>query len=561
LLAVTAGPAVQTAEAETRALPTGPATAETTASTPLQTPAVSNDSARRPQIVELYPNPVANEDTGEFVTIAVPAGTNLSHFSLLDEDVPVNLNSGLNQSHLRKRQRITFSTGPAITNQFTNRTVRQLPDRVQLANGGDEIQLRRHGRSIQRVSYDSATEMAVYDVRTEEWHPLAASDHPIWTAHGGSVEAFVLPDEPTRAVEFLRSADERIYLGGYTLSSSAVVDALVAAEDRGVTVSVLVDGSPAGGMSDAAAAALTELRQSGIDLRVVDGDRARYRFHHPKYAVVDGRALLTTENWKPNGLGGHSSRGWAIITDQKRIVAGLVETFRGDRGWAGAIRWRNADSPSAATESRSESYPDNFEARSFAVERTELLLTPDNAAGRLRELLANADERIRLKQVSIGDEDFPLLEAVVEAARRGVEVEILLSGAWYVEKENRRLAARLSEQAAAEDLPLTVRVADPGKRYEKIHAKGVIVDGDTTVVGSINWNNNSLYNNREAALLIESEGVAGYFGRVFAADWEAAAPTTNERVVPIGLVLVVCCAAIAAGLGLSQLSFESLTRE
>jgi phosphatidylserine/phosphatidylglycerophosphate/cardiolipin synthase-like enzyme len=362
-------------------------------------------------------------------------------------------------------------------------------------------------------------------------------------------------------VEFLNSADKRLYLGGYTLSSQVFVDALVAADGRGVSVRVLVDGSPAGGLSDAGTAALTKLRRSGIDIRVVGGDRARYRFHHGKYAVVDSRALVTTENWKPSGLGGHSNRGWGVITDQKQVVDGLAETFRGDSGWVDAVPWSSANRTLSDTDPATESYPAEFETRSFDVERTELLLTPDNAAGRIRDLIASANETIRLKQMNIGSEQFSLLRAVVAAARRGVDVDILLSGAWYTEQENQRLRRSLTEQASKENLPLEVRVADPGERYGKIHAKGLLVDGEQSLIGSINWNNNSLRNNREVALLIESEGVASYFGRVFAADWEAAAPKSSERTVPVGLLVAVCCALLLAGTGLRTIQFESTTKQ
>ncbi|MXR52181.1 phospholipase [Halovenus sp. WSH3] len=527
--------------------------AATPAAATQQTP---QGNASAPEIVELYPDPATDQDAGEFLTITFPAGTEPDRIALVDEDRPVPLGRWLNGSRFHDRTRVTLSTDPEPTRRLTNRTVRRLPDRVQLANGGDEIRLLRNGTPIQRLSYDNATEAEVYGVRESDWQPLGGTDLPIATATGGSVETFVLPDEPTRAVEFLRSASERILLGGYTLSSQAVVDALVAAESRGVSVAVLLDGSPAGGTSDAAAAALTELRRSGVDVRVVDGARARYRFHHAKYAVVDERALVTTENWKPSGLGGRSSRGWAVITDQRAIVDGLTETFRADRGWVDAVRWSGTGADDGEATSHESPYPSSFEARSFEVERTELLVTPDNAGGRIRKLIDSADRRIRLKQVSIGSERFPLLRGVIDAARRGVEVEILLSGAWYVEKENERLRRRLTERAAAEDLPLRVRVADPGDRYEKIHAKGLIVDNETAVVGSINWNNNSLRRNREVALLIESDGVAGYFGRVFDADWEAAAPVERERSVPVGLAAAVVGAVVLAALAVRRIEFE-----
>jgi cardiolipin synthase len=46
----------------------------------------------------------------------------------------------------------------------------------------------------------------------------------------------------------------------------------------------------------------------------------------------------------------------------------------------------------------------------------------------------------------------------------------------------------LEEEAAADDRPLEVRLADPNGAFEKIHAKGLIVDDDQVVLGSLNWN-------------------------------------------------------------------------
>lgn len=509
-----------------------------------------------PRIVELYVDPVADEDAGEFVTIEMPAGTTLENFTLIDEQVPVSL-AGTNDSRFSDSTRVTFSTAPARTRRLTDRTVSPLPDRVRLANGGDTLTLRRNGTTVQRVRYDDADESAVYDVETGGWYSLQASNFSITTATGGDVQAFVLPDEPTRAVEFLASAESRLYLAGYTLSSRAVVEELIAAHNRGVRVKVLVDGAPAGGTSEHVAAALADLSAAGVDLRVVDGPRARVRFHHAKYAVVDDRALVTTENWKPSGLGGQSSRGWAAITDQHPIVAALNRTFHADRGWVDAKRWRGTDTENA--EPPTKEYPTEFETSSFDVQRTELLLAPDNAERRLRRLFAGATGRIRIEQMSI-DPEFPLLDTVVDAAERGVEVEILLSGAWYVEAENERLARRLNDRASADNLPLEVRVADPEERFEKIHAKGVIVDGETTVVGSLNWNNNSFRRNREVALLVESEGVATYFGRVFQADWTAAAETRNARRVPVGLLGAVVVAAALTVAGARRIDVEPALR-
>jgi phosphatidylserine/phosphatidylglycerophosphate/cardiolipin synthase-like enzyme len=305
-------------------------------------------------------------------------------------------------------------------------------------------------------------------------------------------------------------------------------------------------------MSTRTATALATLERGGIDVRVTAGGYARYRFHHAKYAVVDERALVTSENWKPSGIGGRSSRGWGVITQQRAIVGGLVETFRADTGWLGAVPWSEHDVSTVEGERANKSYPANFETESFNVSRTALLVAPDNAESRIRTAIQNAEHSLEIKQVQIGGPQFPFLQDVLAAAERGVEVRILLSGTWYAQEENEQLKTWLDEQASAGDLPLEVRIADPTNAFEKIHAKGLIVDDRQTLVGSINWNNNSIRRNREIALLIESEEVAAYFGAVFEADWNG----DDRRNLPLGLALAALFVAGLAVLGASQLQFD-----
>jgi len=533
----------------------------------------------RPRLLEVYPNPVPDGDRGEFVTVAVPVDISVESLELADEHARVGLSTngtadrdasagpaergtaGHAESEAFNGPRVlTFTTAPAVTAPLTNRRIRRLSDALQLANDGEFLELRLDGTVVHRVAYDRAPEGEVYDVTTDTWHPLGATQRPVVTAGPGTVEAFVLPDEPDRAVDFLNNASERIRLAGYTFAAPRVVDALVAAHERGVSVEVLVDGSPVGGMSGAQVAALDRLDRSGVTVRVLGGDRKRYRYHHAKYAVVDDRALVTTENWKPSGLGGTANRGWAAITGQQSIVAGLLATYRADTDWNDTRRWSDHD-PTVVRESRTTGvYPTTFDAERVTVERTQLLLAPDNAEAHLQNLIANATESLEVKQMTIGRRGQPLLRAVIDAAERGVDVRVLLSGAWYAREENEELAAWLREQARIADLPLAVRVASPDDAFEKIHAKGLVVDGDTAVLGSINWNNNSIRNNREVALVLEGEEAGGYFGAVFDADWRRTAGADGGRDIPFGLALAGVGAAAVAILAARRIEFESGTR-
>lgn len=58
------------------------------------------------------------------------------------------------------------------------------------------------------------------------------------------------------------------------------------------------------------------------------------------------------------------------------------------------------------------------------------------------------------------------------------------------------------------------------KGLAKLHNKGVIVDGELTLVSSINWGQGAVFRNREAGVIIHSPEVADYFTRVFLRDWD-----------------------------------------
>jgi len=507
--------------------------------------AVADDD---PEIVELYPNPAAHGDPGEFVTIRA-GEANLSGYELADDNVAVSLSNATGAD--ASTDTVRFSTDPDRTERLTGRPAVELADRLRLADDGDRIRLLRDGVVVDEVSYDRAPRAQVYDVETDSWAPLGATEKATVSADGGEIEAFVLPDEPDRAVEFLAAARERILLAGYTISDAAVVDALVEAHERGVAVEVLADGAPVGGMGASEAAALDTLDRHGVPVSVVGGDKARYRYHHAKYAVVDDRALVTTENWNEAGLGGRSSRGWAAITEQQEVVDGLVRTFRADSGWVDAIPWDEHEPTLVDDGTATGFHPAQFERERLAVEEATLVLAPDNAEDALLDAIDAAERSIELKQVRVGDREFSLLQAVLEAAHRGVEVSVLLDSEWYVEDENREMKRWLDEQAERHDLPLSVRLVDPDESFEKIHAKGLIVDRDVTFVGSINWNENSLSHNREVGLLIRSEEVADYFGSVFESDFD---PDDDD--LPVGYLAVAMALAVVALVAARRLEFE-----
>ncbi|MFB6220481.1 MAG: phospholipase D-like domain-containing protein [Halolamina sp.] len=483
-----------------------PATSAAPANPPAVAPQATNTTGA---VLSVYPDPERGGDAGEYVVVRLPEPGNWT-LSDGESTVPLRNYSG---------RVVVGSELELLRDRFPNTSVVAAP--LSLSNAGETLVLRRDGELVQRVRYGDSTEAHRYVPKTGEWRARGFTPREAVTTGPANATGFLLPDSPTLALETLRGAEERILLAGYTFASERVATALAAAAKRGITVRVLVEAEPVGGISRRQARLLDRLVAAGVAVRVVGIGTSRYAFHHPKYAVVDDRALVLTENWKPSGTGGRSNRGWGVLVDDRTTAAELVDIFVHDvdapdtQKWSAFRRGRTFERiPSANGSYPSEHAPKQFQARNVTV-----LTAPGNAESAIVDYIDGADERIDILQPTLGREGNALVEATLRAARRGVEVRILLSGAWYVAEENAALVSWLEGWAERNDAPLSVRLAEPGGRYEKIHAKGLLVDDEVAVVGSLNWNRDSARENREVALALHGPEPVAYYRGSFEEDW------------------------------------------
>lgn len=497
-----------------------------------------------PAFASVVANPLAENDRGEYVALSVTSDANLSTYTLDDGEERLQLPA------VNATGTVVLTRRPAAVRRSGNRTVVavSLP---RLSNSGERLRLRRDGETVASLAYENAPEAEVYV--DGKWRPVGATDYPVAGGGSGEARGFLLPDAPAAAVAPIEQADERVLLAGYTLTSRRVAETLLRAHDRGVRVRVLVEGGPVGGTTSEQAARLDQLTAAGIDVRVVDGPATRYRYHHAKYVVADDRATVLTENWKPSGVGGASSRGWGATVADETVVSRLAATFIGDFTYRAATPWRQFREGETFTSEppASGSFRSRTEPASLNYESVSLLTAPDNAETAVVRRIERAESSVRVLQVSVGGVDQSLVAATVEAARRGVEVRILLSSAWYVEEENQRVVDRLNRIAEREELSLTARLARP-RGYEKVHAKGVVVD-ETVVLGSMNWNDNAARENREVLLALSGGEVPGYYRDAFDRDWQASGDG-GER--PMGLVAVLGALAVGCLLAARRLQFE-----
>jgi phosphatidylserine/phosphatidylglycerophosphate/cardiolipin synthase-like enzyme len=145
------------------------------------------------------------------------------------------------------------------------------------------------------------------------------------------------------------------------------------------------------------------------------------------------------------------------------------------------------------------------------------------------------------------------LVSAIDAARGGCEVKIILdsryvepdvgAGKLYYDSEidNLDVVQYINILAARDGLSdkLEARLAYLSG-LEKIHNKGVIVDGEKVLVSSVNWNHNSVANNREVGVIVTNTELAKFYTDFFNHDWfrsisvnTPGLPNASERAIMI----------------------------
>jgi cardiolipin synthase A/B len=434
-------------------------------------------------------------------------------------------------------------------------------DTLRLANTRDELLLYEKGNLVQKITWPGDVkprEGQIHFQKNGVWDPrpllIGQSRFSPETYTNVTVTAFVLPDSSddmfSNAVD---RASSEILLNVYEFSSPAMVDSLIAAHVRGVKVSVLVEGGPVGGISPSEKAMIARLNQSGIvtqQMAVPKGGHVPYRYDHAKYLVIDRQAVfLTSENFKFSGFpppGMSGNRGWGVYLEDPALAAYFSAVFTSDTAPGSVLPFTGAYGPpeqASSTTRKAEFRPQQFEGATVVP-----VIAPDTS-DQITAMLDSARNTIEIEQAYITNETpatlNPYLATAINASRRGVHVRVLLDSYWYNtadKNDNDEMVLLINRIASNEHLPLEARCADLQlNEIEKIHNKGVIVDGRRVLVSSINWNSNSPNFNREAGVIIDHPGVARYFGEVFEDDWNPSSgiPVKSADYLKYAVVIVV----------------------
>ena len=373
----------------------------------------------------------------------------------------------------------------------------------------------------------------------------------------GTVTVFTSPDSSFKELaNAIDNANESIYLNVYQFYNYYLMDHLIAALNRGVNVKVLLEGDPYRGMGDEERYIAAQIANAGGEVRFMIDDKARgiynrYNYNHAKYAIIDNRStIVMSENWKNTGVPVNNSfgnRGLGIIINNQNVTGYFIEVFFED--------WKPESRDSFAFTCNHPFYgnkygcpPPNFEpnrtiltgnymhpfdsAKITGEFNVSPVLSPDTSLLQTKSIMGmihGAKKSVYVEQFYIkkwgsraNPKPNPFLEAAINASRRGCEVKILLDST-YEKEDNARIKEYIDEIVAKnKSLNLKAKLIDnEAIGLNKTHNKGVIVDGSKVLISSINWNENSVRNNREAGVIIANDEVGKYYTDVFLYDWNS----------------------------------------
>lgn len=145
------------------------------------------------------------------------------------------------------------------------------------------------------------------------------------------------------------------------------------------------------------------------------------------------------------------------------------------------------------------------------------LLSPDNYARRIDELIRSAEQRLYLQYSYITWNDRPDDQAFRDVLvrlgelswRADFDLRVIMD-ARDVKEKTRILAQNGWNEAVV-------------RGQGRVHNKGIIVDGTRVLVSSQNWSGDGFLRNRDAGLIVDDAEIAGYYEAIFLDDWNTRA--------------------------------------
>jgi cardiolipin synthase A/B len=307
-------------------------------------------------------------------------------------------------------------------------------------------------------------------------HPAAT--HPA-AAGSGTLRVLVEPSAGVGAIDkLITGAKSSVELTMYELRDTTAEDDLAADAKRGVDVRVILDQHLEKSRNTAT---YDFLAAHHVHVTWADSGTT----YHQKTLTVDGKtSVIMTLNMVTEDYAG--TRDFAVIDTNHADVAAIVTTFNAD------FAHRAITPPNGA----------------------DLVWSPTNSQSSILAVINGAKHTLSVENEEMGDPT--ITDALVAAAKRGVDVEVIMTA----ESEWDSAFSQL------ESAGVHVRTYADSDNVLYIHAKAVVADAGRSdqqiFVGSENFSKASLGYNRELGIRTANKAVISVISATLAADYAGA---------------------------------------
>jgi cardiolipin synthase len=294
----------------------------------------------------------------------------------------------------------------------------------------------------------------------------------------------VLPDDSAKPlVDAINGAKRTLRVRMFLFTDPTMLQTVLAAKHRGVDVRVMLNPARRDGTSDndetrkALVAAQIEVRDSNPEFALT---------HQKSMVIDDVTGYVESLNWETRDL--TETRDYAVVTTHELEVRQMTDCFEAD--WNRQKFVPHAKSP--------------------------LIWCPNNGRERIADFIESAKHTLWLQNERY--QDTVIIERLVRAARRGVQIHILARPPHTLKKD------KLVEGVGGLRIMHDVGAKVHRLKGLKLHAKMVLADGKRAVIGSINLAPGSFDARRELAIETDSHHVVKRLAEVAEHDWEHSKP-------------------------------------
>jgi cardiolipin synthase A/B len=139
-----------------------------------------------------------------------------------------------------------------------------------------------------------------------------------------------------------------------------------------------------------------------------------------------------------------------------------------------------------------------------------LIVLPDDSVQPILDAIDGATKSLRIKMFIFTDPS--LLDAVIAAHRRGVNVRIMLN-------PKRRSGVSENDESRSKLEAAGIEVRDSNPAFDLTHEKSMVVDDKTAFVKSLNWQTKNLTGTRDYAIITRHAHEVEEIINGFEADW------------------------------------------